>query len=297
MKRHAKEAYPLAKPPWIRVKLPKTDQVRFIRDLKNRQHLHTVCESALCPNIGECWADGHATFLLLGEGCTRQCAFCGVSKNLQPADEAEPERVAETVAAMGLKHAVITSVTRDDLFDGGAGHFAAITHLIRKKCMDTTIEVLVPDFGGSRNSLKTVLGAHPDILGHNMETVCRLYPKVRPGADFNRSLSLLKSVKAILPDMITKSGIMVGLGETTDEIFEILHLLKAADVDILTIGQYLRPGPGQLPVERYYHPDEFLRLKETAINFGFPWVESGPLVRSSYGAKQQASVLCGRKSR
>ncbi|MFZ2634500.1 MAG: lipoyl synthase [Desulfosalsimonadaceae bacterium] len=297
MKLYAKESYPLAKPPWIRVKLPDTEQVRFIRNLKNRQRLHTVCESALCPNIGECWANGHATFLLLGEGCTRQCAFCGVSKNLQPADETEPERVAEAVAAMGLKHAVITSVTRDDLSDGGACHFAAVIRHIRKLCMDTTIELLIPDFAGSRQSLETVLAAQPDILGHNMETVFRLYPAVRPGADFNRSLSLLETVKAIRPGMIIKSGIMVGLGETTDEILEITTSLKAAGVDIVTIGQYLRPGPRQLPVERYYHPDEFAAFKEAAMNLGFSWVESGPLVRSSYGSKQQASVLCGRKRR
>ncbi|MDO9264057.1 MAG: lipoyl synthase [Desulfosalsimonadaceae bacterium] len=297
MKVHANASYPSAKPPWIRVKLPNTDQVRFIRDLKSRQHLHTVCESALCPNIGECWANDHATFLLLGEGCTRQCAFCGVSKNLQPVDETEPERVAEAVAAMGLKHAVITSVTRDDLSDGGAGHFAAAIRHIRKLCMDTTIELLIPDFVGSRDSLETVLAAQPDILGHNMETVFRLYPKVRPGAGFNRSLSLLETVKAVRPDMIIKSGIMVGLGETTDEILETITSLKSAGVDILTIGQYLRPGPSQLPVERYYHPDEFAKLKESAMNLGFSWVESGPLVRSSYGSKQQASALCGRKSR
>ena len=297
MKVHANASYPSAKPPWIRVRLPNTDQVRFIRNLKTRQRLHTVCESALCPNIGECWANGHATFLLLGEGCTRQCAFCGVSKNLQPADETEPKRVAEAVAAMGLKHAVITSVTRDDLSDGGAGHFAAAIRHIQKICMDTTIELLIPDFAGSRDSLETVLAGQPDILGHNMETVFRLYPKVRPGADFNRSLLLLKSIKTIRPDMIVKSGIMVGLGETSDELFEIIHLLKAAGVDILTIGQYLRPGPGQLPVERYYHPDEFLKLKKSAMGLGFSWVESGPLVRSSYRADRQASVLCGRKRR
>lgn len=295
MKARTKEFYPIAKPPWIRVRLPRQDQVQSIRDLKNRQRLHTICESALCPNIGECWAMGHATFMILGNGCTRHCAFCGVAKDPQPVDEAEPKRVFEAVRAMGLKHAVITSVTRDDLSDGGASHFASTIYQIRKTCADTTIEVLIPDFTGSRKSIETVMAACPDILGHNMETVSRLYPKVRPGADFIRSLTLLKTVKLIAPEMITKSGIMVGLGETFDEIFETMDMIQAAGVDILTIGQYLRPRAGNAPVEHYYHPDEFTMFKDAAMNLGFLWVESGPLVRSSYRAGQQARALCRRK--
>jgi len=285
----------LAKPEWIRVKTANPAQVQLVSDLKKQHRLHTVCESALCPNLAECWAMGHATFMILGNGCTRRCSFCAVSKIPQPIDHQEPERLAEAVVEMGLKHAVITSVTRDDVADGGAGCFAETIRHIRSKCADITIEVLVPDFSGRGDSIKTVVEASPDIFGHNIETIPGLYPKIRPEADFNRSLEVIKIAKSISPNLIIKSGIMVGLGETEIELIEVIKILKTAGVDILTIGQYLQPSRHNAPVKRYYHPDEFSRLKKTAMNLNFLWVESGPFVRSSYKAYEQARVLCKRK--
>ena len=284
-----------AKPAWIRVRLPSGPAYEAVRDLKHRKQLHTVCESALCPNIGECWQMGHATFMILGDGCTRNCRFCAVGDQPEPPDPNEPRRVAEAVCRMGLKHAVITSVTRDDLPDGGAGLFAATIAAIRHISSETTVEVLIPDFQGSRAALDIVMAAGPDILGHNVETVPKLYLRARPKADYQQSLTLLKTVKATDPEMVTKSGIMVGLGETESELLETIAQIRDAGVDILTLGQYLRPGPAHLPVRRYYPPAEFESLKARAQRMGFSWVEAGPLVRSSYRAERQARALCRRK--
>jgi lipoic acid synthetase len=283
-----------AKPDWIRVPAPTGKKVAFIRELKNKKHLNTVCESALCPNIAKCWDAGQATFMILGNGCTRNCSFCAVKEKPQRIDPKEPRRVAEAVSAMGLKHAEITSVTRDDLPDGGASYFADTISSIRKQCPKTSVEILIPDFKGSRKAIARVANAVPDILGHNIETVSRLYPKVRPGAVFSRSLRLLEIIKTHRPSMITKSGLMVGLGESESEVLDVFGALRSVDVDILTIGQYLRPGPGQLPVDRYYDPDEFTMLKHRAEEMGFSWVESGPLVRSSYLAEKQADYFLKR---
>lgn len=284
-----------AKPAWIRVRLPNGPACEAVRILKDSKQLHTVCESALCPNIGECWQMGHATFMILGNGCTRNCRFCAVGGHPEPLDRDEPRRVAEAVHGMGLTHAVITSVTRDDLADGGAGLFADTVSEIRKACPATTVEVLIPDFQGSRPALDTVVAARPDIVGHNVETVRRLYPQARPEADYNQSLALLQSVKAAAPDMVTKSGIMVGLGETYAEIVETMAKIREAGTDILTLGQYLRPGSEHLPVRRYYLPEDFESLKTRAEAMGFSWVEAGPLVRSSYRAERQARALCGQR--
>jgi lipoic acid synthetase len=281
-----------AKPAWIRVRLPSGPAYEEVRDLKHRKQLHTVCESALCPNIGECWQMGHATFMILGDGCTRNCRFCAVGDQPAPPDPEEPRRVAEAVRSMGLKHAVITSVTRDDLPDGGAGLFAATITAIRRVLPETTVEVLIPDFQGSRSALDTVMAAGPDILGHNVETVPRIYYGTRPKADYQQSLTLLKNAKTIAPEMITKSGIMLGLGETESELLETIAQIRTAGADILTLGQYLRPGPAHLPVQRYYPPEEFESLKARAEAMGFSWVEAGPLVRSSYRAERQARALC-----
>ncbi|MGM0451757.1 MAG: lipoyl synthase [Thermodesulfobacteriota bacterium] len=279
------------KPPWITVKTPRGENYDTICRLKRASGLHTVCESARCPNIGECWPAGHATFLIMGDGCTRNCAFCGVGKKPVSLEADEPQRVAEAVAAMGLDHAVVTSVTRDDLPDGGAAHFAKTIEHIRGRCPDTTTEVLIPDFKGSREALKRVVDAGPGIIGHNMETVRRLYPEVRPEADYAESLTLFCAVHAMAPDQLTKSGIMVGLGESLSEVYETIQEIRAADVDILTIGQYLQPGPENIEVFEYVLPETFAHLKDFAEALGFAWVESGPLVRSSYRAAEQARAL------
>ncbi len=288
MKQYYPNTHSPPKPHWIRVPIPTGKNVESIQDLKTRKQLHTVCESALCPNIGICWGAGQATFMIMGNGCTRDCVFCAVKGEPQPIDSNEPLRVAEAVKTMELKHAVITSVTRDDLPDGGASSFADTITSIRKLCPKTSVEILIPDFKGSRQALARVVNAKPDILGHNIETASRLYEKVRPGAVFSRSLRLFEIIKTNRPSMITKSGLMVGLGETESEVLDVFGALRSVDVDILTIGQYLRPGPEQLPVARYYHPDEFARLKKKALGMGFSWVESGPLVRSSFQAEKQA---------
>jgi len=283
------------KPSWIRVRLPNGPAYEAVRDMKACKHLHTVCESALCPNINECWQMGHATFMILGDGCTRNCQFCAVGSCPKPLDPEEPFRVADAVRDMGLSHAVITSVTRDDLPDGGATLFAETIAAIREICLNTSVEVLIPDFQGRRPALDAVIGAKPDILGHNVETISRLYPRVRPQADYSQSLALLKTIKTADPGIITKSGVMVGLGETAAELMETIFQIYEAGVDILTIGQYLRPGPAHLPVHRYYCPEEFESLKIHAQSLGFAWVEAGPLVRSSYRAERQARALCGRR--
>jgi lipoic acid synthetase len=252
------------------------------------ENLHTVCEEAHCPNIGECWGAGTATFMILGDTCTRACAFCAV-KTGRPTwlDEDEPRRVAESIARLGLVHAVITSVDRDDLADGGAHIFAATIRQTRALCPNTSIEVLIPDFQGNWEALEMVMQAQPEILNHNVETVRRLYRRVRPKADLDQSLELLRRARKLDPGTQSKTGFMVGLGEERDEILELMTLIREAGVEILTIGQYLRPSLKHHELVRYYHPDEFDALKAEAQAMGFRWVESGPLVRSSYHAERQ----------
>lgn len=278
-----------SKPPWLRVRFPAGGNFERLRGLMREQELHTVCEEAHCPNIGECWGRGTATFMILGDTCTRSCGFCAV-KTGRPAglDLAEPRRVALAIQRMGLRHAVITSVNRDELPDGGAAIFAATIRATRELCPETTIEVLIPDFKGDWDALATVCEARPEILNHNTETVPRLYSVVRPQARYLRSLELLRRAKELDPGATTKSGVMVGLGETLDELLPVFADLANRGVDILTVGQYLRPTPNHLPVERYWHPDEFADLKERALALGFRHVEAGPLVRSSYHADEQA---------
>lgn len=261
--------------------------VRLVRD----QRLNTVCEEARCPNLGECWNRGTATFMILGSVCTRACRFCAVATGLPnlPPDPDEPRRVADAVAAMGLRHAVITSVNRDDRPDGGAGSFAACIREIRARMPDCAVEVLIPDFKGSRSALDTVFAARPDVLNHNVETVPRLYRFVRPGARFTRSLDVLRLSKA--DGLVTKSGIMVGLGEEWGEVLDCMHAIQRAGADVLTIGQYLRPSLSHAPVVRYYPPHEFMELRRAGLEMGFAHVESGPLVRSSYHAESHVASL------
>ena len=277
------------RPDWLKVRFPAGGGYERLRDLMRTQELHTVCEEAHCPNIGECWSRGTATFMILGDTCTRSCGFCAV-KTGRPGivDYGEPARVAMAVQRMNLRHAVITSVDRDELADGGSSIFAATINMTRRLSPGTTIEVLIPDFKGDRKALETVLAEHPEILNHNTETVPRLYRHVRPQAVYERSLELLRRAKEIDPGALTKSGLMVGLGETRDELLDVFRGLAAQGVDILTVGQYLRPSPKHLEVQRYWHPDEFADLKEQALKMGFRHVESGPLVRSSYHAEEQA---------
>jgi len=256
--------------------------------------LHTVCEEAMCPNMGECWGSGTATFLILGSTCTRCCSFCSVRSGTperEDADLTEATEVAEASAAMKLRHAVITSVTRDDLQDGGAAVFAATITKIHELVPDCSVEVLIPDFKGSHYSLEIVVRARPKILGHNIETVSRLYSEVRPQAIYERSLKVLQMVKEIDPGILTKSGLMVGLGESLDEIVKTMADLRTVECDILTLGQYLRPTDVHHPVIRYYTPEEFDHLKDVALEKGFRWVEAGPLVRSSYHAEAQAREI------
>jgi lipoic acid synthetase len=280
------------KPEWLRVKMPGGENYSHLRQLMRSKNLHTVCEEAMCPNIGHCWDRGTATFLLLGDTCTRSCGFCHI-KTGRPTwlDEAEPERVAEAVANMNLKHAVLTSVNRDELPDGGAHIFARSIELIHQRVPGCSVEVLIPDFKGDRAALKIVMDARPEILNHNTETVPRLYRTVRPQAIYERSLRVLAMAKELVPAAVTKSGIMVGLGETWDEVIQVMRDLRTQDVDILTVGQYLSPTRNHLPIVRYWHPDEFARLHDEGMAMGFRWVESGPLVRSSYHADGQAQAL------
>lgn len=265
-----------------------------LKALKRGKSLHTVCEEAMCPNMAECWEKGNATFLILGDVCTRNCSFCAV-KGGKPAavDLEEPMRVVEAATVMGLHHLVITSVTRDDLTDGGAFIFAETIRQVHNRTPSCTIEVLIPDFKGERQALWKVVQAEPEILAHNVETVPRLYPRVRPQAVYQRSLEVMGIVKELDPNLIIKSGIMVGLGETMDELLEVMRHLRDVGCDILTIGQYLRPSKAHLPVIRYYAPEEFEALKEEGYAAGFRWVESGPLVRSSYCAESQVKALLG----
>lgn len=275
------------RPPWIKGRAPMGPRYEGLKTLVRRLDLHTVCEEAHCPNLGECWDRGTATFMILGDVCTRACGFCAVKTGLPaaPPDPGEPARVADAVGRMGLRHAVITSVNRDDQRDGGASIFAAVIREIRARVPGCAVEVLVPDFKGDWAALQAVMDARPDILNHNTETVPRLYRTVRPGARFDRSLELLSRSRAA--GLLTKSGIMVGLGEEWDEVLETMRLIRAAGTDVLTVGQYLRPSAEHLPIARFYSPEEFGRLREEGLAMGYGHVESGPLVRSSYHADLQ----------
>jgi lipoyl synthase len=279
------------KPVWLKAKAPVGENFHHLKKLARGLGLHTVCESAQCPNIGECWNHRTATFMLLGDVCTRRCGFCAVPKGRPgPLDWDEPRRVAEAVAKLGLKHAVVTSVNRDDDNLGGAHIFAETIRQIRTRSPGCRIEVLIPDFQGLDEALRIVLDAQPDVLNHNTETVPRLYRVVRSGARYQRTLRLLDNARKFSPGMLTKSGVMVGLGETIPELVEVFHDLGSRGVAILTVGQYLRPSRDHLPIARFYTPQEFRYLKDEALRFGFRHVESGPLVRSSYHAHEQADA-------
>lgn len=277
----------LPRPEWIRAPARTGDNYREVRSLIEGLRLHTVCESAACPNAGECWNHRTATFMILGNVCTRRCGFCAVSKGAPlPVDYDEPRRVAEAAAALGLRYVVVTSVNRDDRKDGGAELFALTIRALRERIPGCKVEVLIPDFQGSHAAMEVVMEAAPDVLNHNIETVPRLYRQVRLGARYERSLDILAYAKQLRADIPTKSGIMLGLGETMDEVHQVMRDLRAHRVDILTIGQYLRPSPKHLPVLRYVHPEEFRELAVLGREMGFAHVESGPLVRSSYHAAE-----------
>ncbi|MGQ9622472.1 MAG: lipoyl synthase [Candidatus Caldatribacteriaceae bacterium] len=273
-------------PSWIRRRFPPQEEWEEVQRLLQKLSLHTVCESARCPNIGECFSRGTATFLILGDICTRSCRFCAVQKGRPlPPDPEEPKRVAEAAKQLNLKHVVVTSVTRDDLPDGGAEHFARTVKALREFLPEATVELLVPDFLGDRKALEVVLSARPDVLNHNVETVPRLYPLVRPQADYFRSLELLRKAKERFPSLLTKSGFMVGLGETREEVEEVLGDIKNSGCDIVTIGQYLRPSMRHLPVSEYVLPEVFEHYRRYALRLGFLGVASDPFVRSSYHAE------------
>ena len=275
----------LPKPDWIRVKAPQSEGYFSTRDLMRKNKLNTVCEEAACPNIGECWSKGHATVMILGSVCTRACAFCNIATGKpDQLDPHEPHNLAEAVGKLGLKHVVITSVDRDDLEDGGANHFAQCIEYIRTTAPETTIEILTPDFRRKDGNLEIVVKARPDVFNHNIETVPRLYQKIRPGARYFHSLNLLKKVKEQDPSIFTKSGIMVGLGETMEEVLQVMDDFRSADVDFMTIGQYLQPTPAHAPVDRFVTPDEFRYLERVAYTKGFLMVSASPLTRSSYHA-------------
>jgi lipoyl synthase len=280
---------PQKKPEWLKARAPMGENYHELKKLARKLELHTVCESAQCPNIGECWNHRTATFMLLGNLCTRRCGFCAVPKGRPLAiDYDEPRRVAEAVATLGLKHAVVTSVNRDDDNIGAAKVFAETIREVRRQAPGCQIEVLIPDFQGREDALQIVIEAQPEVLNHNTETVPRLYRAVRSGARYERTLKLLANVKRFAPKMISKTGVMVGLGEEMHELLQVFRDLAAQQVDILTVGQYLRPSKDHLPMARYYTPDEFLYMKKEALKMGFRHVESGPLVRSSYHAHEQA---------
>ena len=285
------------RPEWLKVKLRDQDSVDEVSDMMRELRLTTVCEEARCPNLFECWAEHRtATFMLMGEICTRHCGFCSVGKGKPGAlDPNEPENVAEATERLGLDHVVITSVDRDDLPDFGAGHFARTIEAVRRRKPDCKIEVLVPDFGGDPDALEIVLDARPEVFNHNVETVPRLYRRARYGSDLERSLDVLRQAGDARPDRIqrTKSGLMVGLGESIDEVMELLGMLRFVDVDVVTIGQYLQPTRGQLPIEKYYTPEEFAEMRSKALSMGFRHVESGPFVRSSYHAKKHVDEESG----
>ena len=280
------------KPSWLKVRAPGSENYLRLRGIMRGLKLNTVCEDAHCPNIGECWHHGTATFMILGDVCTRSCSYCAVAHGKPTElDLDEPRRVAEAVQAMGLSYAVVTSVDRDDQADGGAGIFAATIHEIRARMPETRVEVLIPDFKGEAASLYTVLDARPDVLNHNTETVPRLYRMARSGGKYTRTLQLLERSRGYAPHIPTKTGLMVGLGEEHDELIAVFRDLRDVGVSILTIGQYLRPSPAHAVMTRYYHPDEFAALKRAALDLGFVHVEAGPLVRSSYHAHEQADAF------
>jgi lipoic acid synthetase len=276
------------KPEWLKVRFPGGPNYARIDRYHREQGLHSVCRSAACPNQGECWSRGTATFMILGDRCTRDCAFCNVGGGAPlPPDPREPEAVAKAVAELGLRHAVVTSVTRDDLSDGGADHFARLTRAIRAAAPGCKVELLIPDLQGDRDALETILAAGPDILGHNLETVPRLYSQVRRGASYERSLALLAESREIVPEIPTKSGLMLGMEETREEIVQAMEDLFRAGCSLLTLGQYLAPTRRHHPVARFVPPEEFGKLREEGLRLGFAHVESGPLVRSSYHAEEQ----------
>jgi lipoic acid synthetase len=288
----APKSPPTRKPDWLKRRLPTGETFNEMRELIEAGKLRTVCQEAKCPNIWECYSHRTATFLILGERCTRNCRFCSVAPGLpEPLDPDEPGRVAEAVERMGLKYAVVTSVTRDDLPDGGAAHFAATIREIRRRVPGTEIEVLIPDFQGDRAALETVLHARPDVLNHNIETVPRLYSRVRPQADYRRSLDLLRRADEFAPLIPTKSGLMLGLGERPEEIRQTLEDLRQVGCRILTLGQYLQPSPEHLPVESYVPPEDFENWRKVALDLGFSEVASAPFVRSSYHAQKSFQAL------
>jgi lipoyl synthase len=288
-KRH--EPLPERKPPWLKVKAPGGANYLRLKQMMRSLDLHTVCEEAHCPNVGECWEHGAATFMILGDVCTRNCGYCAVSHGRPPRyDVEEPSRVAAAVAGMQLRHAVITSVDRDDLPDFGAFIFAETIRQIKSRLPECSVEVLVPDFQGNVGSIETVLEAGPDIYNHNTETVPRLYKRARPGGRYPRVLQIFRDAKRLAPEIPTKTGIILGLGETIEEVLIVMEDLRSVDVDILTLGQYLRPSDGHLPLDRYYTPEEFRFLRERGMGMGFRHVESGPLVRSSYHAWEQVQA-------
>jgi lipoic acid synthetase len=284
-------------PEWLKVKMPGSPRYIELKQLMRNHQLHTVCEEAHCPNISECWGRGTATFMVLGDICTRRCHYCAVTTGRPTGiDLKEPARLAETVKLMGLRYCVITSVNRDDLPDGGAFIFATCIKKIREQVPDCKIEVLIPDFDGSRSALQKVITARPDVLNHNIESTRRVFPRVRPRGNYQLSLELLARAKELDPSMVTKSGIIVGMGETRDELVETMQDLRQVDCDLLTIGQYLRPSLKHLPIDRFYTPAEFAELRKTGETLGFKHVASGPLVRSSYHADEQhdAAMVAAR---
>ncbi|PJF48000.1 MAG: lipoyl synthase [Chloroflexi bacterium] len=286
---------PTRRPEWLKVRMPSGETYHNLKRLMRSKSLHTICEEANCPNIAECWGRGTATFLIMGDVCTRSCGFCDVKTGMpSPLDWAEPLRVAQAVKAMDLKHVVITSVNRDERRDGGAPIFALTIRKVRELQPGCTVEVLIPDFKGNRAALEIVMREEPDILNHNVETVPRLFKKVQPQDRYEWALETLRNAKAIQPDAVTKTGIMLGLGETPDEVLDVMRDLRAIDVDILTLGQYLQPSKRHLPIERYYTPQEFAEFRRIGYEMGFKWVESGPLVRSSFRAEFQARALSRR---
>jgi lipoic acid synthetase len=289
--RHRHEPLPERKPGWLKVKAPGGPNYLRLKHLMRELDLHTVCEEAHCPNVGECWEHGTATFMILGDVCTRNCAYCAVAHGRPPKfDAAEPERVARAVAEMQLQHAVITSVDRDDLRDFGAWAFAETIRQIHERSPDCSVEVLVPDFQGNEDSIRAVLEARPEIYNHNTETVPRLYKRARPGGRYPRVLDIFRFVKKNAPDIPTKTGMILGMGETIEEVVAVMRDLRSVDVDILTLGQYLRPSDSHIVLDRYYTPQEFRQLYDIGMEMGFRHVESGPLVRSSYHAWEQVQA-------
>jgi lipoic acid synthetase len=291
MGRHRSEPLPERKPPWLKVRAPGGPNYMRLKHLMRELDLHSVCEEAHCPNVGECWEHGTATFMILGDVCTRNCAYCAVAHGRPPKyDIAEPHRVARAIAEMGLQHAVITSVDRDDLPDFGAWVFAETIRQIHERIPGCSVEVLVPDFQGNEDSIRTVLEAGPEIYNHNTETAPRLYKKARPGGRYPRVMEIFRYAKRIAPDIPTKTGMILGMGETIEEVVAVMRDLREVDVDILTLGQYLRPSDAHIALDRYYTPQEFRQLYEIGMEMGFRHVESGPLVRSSYHAWEQVQA-------